>query len=119
MEMKYKVAVTFCFAVILIISLYLGSQWISKTTGYTIGEDNKVKLASCLKEKKSILYVSNSCLECEEQEKILGMGAEIIEKIMCEEFECEDIKETPAWKINGKIIYGVKSIKELSLLSGC
>ncbi len=120
MKVKTRVYVTFAILVLLVAGIYVFSDWFSKTTGYLLGEDQKVRFVSCLNEKNTILYTKDDCVECFRQQGILGDKAfEIIEKFNCAGNSCANLRELPAWEINGKIYYGKKDFKELSEISGC
>jgi hypothetical protein len=122
MQMRTQTRVLFTFGVLvlLITGIYLFTGWFSKTTGYTLGEDEKIKFAQCLETKNTVLYIEENCWPCEQQQKILGTSAyKIIPKITCGADSCQGIKSFPAWQINGQFYYGKKDFDELSTLSGC
>ena len=114
-----KVLVSFAILVLTIFGIYVFTNWFSKVTGYTLGEDEKTRLASCLSEK-SVLYLSPNCFDCEDQLEIFGVAAELLKIKSCTSVEkCPDLKGFPAWNIEGKTIYGKKSLQELIEASGC
>ena len=120
MKQYTKTMLTFFVLVILIFGMYMFTDWFSRTTGYVLGEDEKVKLAQCLSGKDVEFYVSDTCPLCEAQLKIFGEQASEFLNVV----ECASVKDcpeggVPAWKINGEIYYGPKSFKELSGLGGC
>lgn len=115
-----KTAITFGVLVILIFGLYMFANWFSKTTGYVLGEDEKIKLAQCLKSKGDIFYSSSTCPLCDKQIELFGSEASsFLEVVNCvDALQCPD-RGIPAWKLNGQIAYGMKNFKELSEMSGC
>ena len=118
-----KTMITFGVLVMLVGGLYLFSDWFSKVTGYAFGEDDKIKLAQCLDGKNATLYVSPSCFSCDKQLEDFGETAAKFLKIEeCDNVEdppCSDLKGVPAWEIDGKFIYGHKTLEELGEFSGC
>lgn len=120
MKTERRVLVTMIVLVGLIAGLYVFSAWFSKTTGYVLGEDEKIRIAQCLAANNTILYEGESCWECEQQKAILGEGAyKIIPKIQCNEGSCSGIAELPAWQIHDQFYYGKREFKELISLSNC
>ena len=122
MEKKYKIIFTFAFLIFLVAILYFFTDWFSKATGYIIGEDSDKELAKCLTEKGIKLYTVANCNFCEKQKKLFGNEAlKYLNYVECSEnfLECSKLKSVPAWKINGEINYGLKSLDELRALSGC
>ncbi len=115
-----RTAVTFGVLVILIFGLYAFANWFSKTTGYVLGEDEKVKLAQCLNLNEDIFYTSSTCPMCDTQLELFGSDAsKFLEVVTCTgSNECPN-GGVPAWRISGQVVYGIKSFKELSELSGC
>ncbi len=122
MEKRVKTLITFIFAVSLIASLYIFSDWFSRITGYALDENNNSDLAKCLESKGAILYGSKKCPECEKQKSLFnGKAFSSVKYIDCSitPEECKDIEGVPAWKINGVIKYGPKTPDQLKVLSGC
>jgi len=120
MRQYTKTMLTFFVLVILIFGMYMFTDWFSRTTGYVLGEDEKVKLAQCLSGKGVEFYVSNTCPLCDVQLKVFGeQASEFLNVIECSNVEDCPEGGVPAWKINGEIYYGPKSFKELSSLCGC
>lgn len=120
MNQYTKTMVTFGVLILILFGLYYFSDWFSKTTGYVLGEDEKVKLAVCLNSKNALLYSSSSCNDCEKQLDLFGKEASKFLTV----FTCQNVGEcpeggVPAWKINGQTYYGVKQLGELIALSGC
>ena|SRR3989344_8838619 len=122
MEKGKKVIITFGILVFLIAFLYLFSDWFSKATGYIVGEDPDNYLAKCLTRSGGILYVSKSCPDCDIQKNLFGSSAlSYLNYTGCDAGEpsCRDLEGLPAWKINGTVYYGVKTLTTLRGLSGC
>ncbi|MDP4039206.1 MAG: hypothetical protein Q8P57_01340 [Candidatus Pacearchaeota archaeon] len=115
-----KTAVTFGILILLLFGLYLFANWFSKTTGYVLGEDEKINLAQCLAGKKSVFYISSTCPSCDLEKELFGETALKFLEIK----ECRAIEEcpeggVPAWEINGEIYYGFKKLSELIQISKC
>ena len=75
MHSRTRAIISFIILVILLFGLYSFTDWFSKTTGYLLGEDEKVKLAQCLAGKGSVLYMSSTCPECKSQLILFGETA--------------------------------------------
>jgi len=120
MDQYRKTVLTFVALVLVILGFYFFSDWFSKTTGYVLGEDEKINLAICLNDKEAIFYISNTCPDCEKQLELFGNEAsKKINIITCQNaLECPE-GGVPAWKIDNKIYYGVKQLDELMRLSNC
>ena len=113
---------TFAFLILLVTVLYFFTDWFSKATGYLIGEDSDKELAKCLTEKGVKLYTIDNCNYCEKQKKLFGNEAlKYLNYYECsgDILECSKLESVPAWEINGDIYYGIKSLDELRVLSGC
>ena len=122
MNASLKVELTFGLLILLIMGLYFFTDWFSQTTGYVLGEDEKINLAQCLTENGSNFYVEDKCLDCYRQYELFGKTAfEYISVINCSSSEglCFGLKEIPAWQINNKFYYGLLDLKQLIELSGC
>jgi len=114
-----KAMVSFGILVILIIGLYSFTDWFSKTTGYVLGEDEKVRLAQCLQNQNAVLYVASPCPACDEQLALFGAGAsELLYVQTCTSVSvCP--RGAPSWNIKGEAYYGVQSLEHLIEISGC
>ncbi len=122
MEKRSKTLITFLFAVFLIASLYIFSDWFSRITGYALEDDYDKDLAKCLASKGTVLYGSKKCPDCEKQRDLLGEKAfSLVKYVDCsvEPVECKDIEGIPAWKINDVIRYGPKTLDQLRTISLC
>ncbi len=120
METQTRVVVTFFVLVALIAGTYVFSDWFSKTTGYVLGEDQKIAFAQCIADKGAVFYQTERCVACEEQRTLFGERAwELIEKKVCDERMCTGLTSLPAWELEGKIYYGFKTFNELDALSSC
>ncbi|HLC31592.1 MAG TPA: hypothetical protein VJK51_02910 [Candidatus Nanoarchaeia archaeon] len=118
MNRQQQVFLTMGVLIVLIIGMYVFSDWFSKVTGYFTGADEKIKLADCLKEKGAELY-TGVCADCERQQRIFGEeGYKRLVVIDCSS-GCTNLRSLPAWYIDGKFEYGFKSLKDLGELSGC
>jgi len=117
----YRVVFTLAIILALVLGLNYFTGWISRTTGYLFGEEEKVKLAHCLTENGVEFYGSIYCADCVKQKKLFEGAFEFIEEIDCGEDKelCPNIQEIPAWYINDSIQYGFKELSELKELSGC
>ena len=115
-----KTVITFGAMVFIIFGLYFFSDWFSKTTGYVLGEDEKLKLAQCLSTKDVVFYRSTTCPKCDEQIELFGETASDFLKVV----SCDNADEcpsggVPAWKIKGQTYYSIKQFDELIEISGC
>ena len=122
MEARKKAIMTFVLLISLITSLYIFTDWFSKTTGYLIGEDPDSEVAKCLTENGAVLYFSDSCPDCEKQKSLFGNS--IIKYINITDCtknpeKCANLRLIPAWYINKSVAYGVKTVYELKILSSC
>lgn len=119
MEQQLRTIITFVVLIFIVFGLYFFSDWFSKTTGFVLGEDEKLKLAQCLGDK-STFYKSSTCPECDKQLEHFGKDASRFLNIV----SCLNVDEcpaggVPAWKIGSQIHYGVKNLDELTILSDC
>ncbi|MGV8142143.1 MAG: hypothetical protein ACP5NS_00735 [Candidatus Pacearchaeota archaeon] len=120
MEQTARTIITFGVMVSVVFGLYFFSDWFSKTTGYVLGEDEKLKLAQCLSTKDAIFYSSATCPKCEDQIEIFGKTAtEFLEIVSCDTASDCPSGGVPAWKIGKQTYYGVKQLDELVSISGC
>lgn len=121
MKQKIRVLVTFIFIIILVVGLYTFTNWFSLITGYLKGEDEAMKLATCMSQKGAEFYTNDFCADCEKQEKLFGKSFSLIRQIDCgrEKENCPNIREIPAWYIDKNIYYGLKTIDELKDISNC
>ena len=115
MQKRAKLILTFIILVVIIATLYAFTNWFSIVTGYAVGQGENVKLARCLDDRNTELYSSDYCADCQKQKAELGYSYRIIQIVDCgEEKElCPNIREMPAWCIDGKIYYGFKTLDEL------
>jgi hypothetical protein len=115
-----KTMLTLIVLALIIVALYSFTNWFSKATGYVLGEDEKVKLAQCLTEKKSVLYISATCPNCNKQIKDFSEASKFLTIKQCTSIEeCPNIDGFPAWKINNKLHYNIKDLSELIDISKC
>lgn len=117
-----KVILSFVVLVVLIFGLYFFTDWFSKTTGYLIeDEEEETTLAKCLAEKNVKLYGSKKCPDCKKQRDFFGNGFKFVNYVECNGLgeNCQELRLVPAWEINGEFYYGLKSLNELKIISGC
>ena len=120
MNQYTKTMITFVIFIIVLFGLYYFSDWFSKTTGYVLGDDEKVKLALCLKDKGAIFYSSSTCPDCDKQLELFGNDAtKLINVVVCASVDDCPEGGVPAWVIGKKTIYGVKQLDELISITGC
>jgi len=104
--------------VVIVIIIIAGIFYIKNLNNLT-PEEETVKCIS----SKAILYSQTECSHCKQQKQILGTYSGLFKIIECdkepEKCMAKEITGTPTWEINGKLYQGVKSIRELSELSGC
>ncbi len=80
--------------------------------------------AQCLTAQGVELYTTATCPHCASQKALFGSSISKLTHYLCDSDgrqKCieENIRHIPAWKINGEILVGEKSIEELSQLTGC
>ncbi len=121
MDKKERVLISIVVLIILVMGFYFLSDWISRTTGYTSGESEVERVVTCLNNKNAELYDSFNCKECEEQARLFGNNFKELSIVDCGNNleKCKNIREVPAWYVNGKIEYGFKSLDELKILADC
>lgn len=121
MQKRFQVYITFGVLVVLLFGLYYFTGWFSRTTGYVLGEDEKLVLAQCLQGKGAILFVSSTCPDCNEQISLFGNdAAKMLNVYSCSSVEdCPNISALPSWQINGLYYSGLKSLEELIEISEC
>ncbi len=115
MDRDIKIYLTLVVMVVLIVA---GIYYWKNQSQLTPEEQTMKCIAS-----KVVLYSQEDCPRCKQQKDILGEYINLFNIIECDKQTdlCikEEITGTPSWKINGKLYLGVKSIKELSDLTGC
>ena len=116
-----RAVLSFTVLVVLIVILYIFTGWFSRTTGYVLGEDEKVGLAQCLDGRGSVFYISANCPRCQDQLDLFGNDAsQFLNIYLCESSDtCPAEGGVPSWRINDGFHYGVKELKELIVVSGC
>jgi hypothetical protein len=127
MNVRYKVFMSFVILVVLIFGFYFFTDWFSKVTGYLGGEDERERLALCLDEKRAEFYGGEYCSDCEKQLTLFGSAIGFLHYVECEtntagdvvDTRCKNLREIPAWYIDGEIYYGFKTLAELQELSDC
>lgn len=112
--------ITFISLIVLISLLYNSTQWVSRTTGYAIGEDERTQLAQCLSGKNTTLYVLPNCEECLKQKQVFGSSFSQVNYVDCTNYKsCLKLNSFPSWIINGTLVEGLKSLEELKNISNC
>jgi len=115
MNKDIKIYLTLVVIVLIIIS---GIYYFKNVSQQTPEEQTMKCIAS-----KIILYSQTDCSHCKQQKQILGEYLSLFNIIECDKETDLCIKKeiigTPTWEIDGKLYQGVKSIKELSDITGC
>jgi len=84
--------------------------------------------AKCLTQKGVVMYGSYLCGHCKTQKTMFGDSFQFINYVEChpngpnpDPQLCTEkgIRGVPAWEINGNLYPGLRSLEELSSLSGC
>ncbi|MBU1136094.1 MAG: hypothetical protein ABIG37_03780 [Nanoarchaeota archaeon] len=126
MDKRVKIIITIFLLVILFFTFYFITKAVTHFTGYTItggtiDEGRISEFVGCLNEKGVFLYCLDKAKICNEQKKLFGMRFNLKNYVDCEKQvnRCEDIKEFPLWKIDGKVYYGWMSLDEVSEFSKC
>ncbi len=85
--------------------------------------NNTLQLTTCLKNNNWIMYGANSCPYCQQQKGLFGQAFHNINYIDCELntelCEKNGISKYPVWEKDGKKYYGVYTLKDLAVISGC
>mgnify|MGYP000470139933 CR=1 FL=1 len=112
-----KIGLISSIAIALIMAVYFIKE--KKISGCAIDENNIDEFAKYLTSKGIRMYGSAFCPHCNKQKEIFGESFKYIDYVECTENEdlCRSLIGVPAWKINGKIYYGTKSLSELKELS--
>jgi hypothetical protein len=115
MDQKGKVLLTFILLVLFVSAFYLFSEWVSKTTGYIVGEDERTKVALCLGEKNTSLYgdirQKNTALQLNE----FGSAIKFVNYHECN--NCFDV--LPVWIIDNKKYIGYYNLTSIKSIAGC
>jgi glutaredoxin len=84
-------------------------------------ENNMDSFAQCLSKKGAVMYGTETCPYCVKQKNLFGDSFIYVNYIDCQKNpqECVGLSGVPTWKINGKLYPGLKSLEQLSELSGC
>jgi len=89
------------------VEIFIGEQ-VDKKVG-------TVTLEKCLKNAK--VYVADGCKYCDKQKETLGKTKVTI--VDCSKEVCTGVKGFPTWEVDGKLIPGYKTEKELKELANC
>ncbi|MBI3334286.1 hypothetical protein HYZ97_02265 [Candidatus Pacearchaeota archaeon] len=121
METKYKVFLTLLGVIVLAFAFVSATKWISKTTGFSVSEDEQTAIAQCLTSKGATMYGLETCPHCQNQKELFSSAFRFINYVDCaqEPAACSALEGVPAWKINGQIQYGTQTLEQLAVLSGC
>ena len=111
---KYLLVFAVIIAVVLIaITFYIRSN---KQGSY----DN---FAKCLSEKNVVVYGNDFCQYTGKQLNMFGNSEKYLNYVKCannkELCDNKQIKITPTWEINGKMIEGIQSFEKLAETSAC
>jgi|GEM_PF-2163157 len=118
---RRKVMLSFIILVVILMGMYLFTDWFSKTLGYFTGEPQKIRLLNCMNDNGVIFYYADNCPDCLRQMELFEDNLKIIEnQVNCDDnpFICKNLAGVPAWQID-EIYYGFKEIEELAQISGC
>ena len=122
--LRRKLLMTGFILIVLVIALYFFTSWFSKTTGFSVGENQLDNLINCLNEKGAVLYISDTCPDCEKQRELFGESYKNLDVFNCalDQDFClleKDLKAVPAWEIERTQHYGFLSLADLEDRSGC
>ena len=99
----------------------IGYMFLTQGTSATDGEFDE--LAKCMASKGVVMYGTNWCSFCSRQKEAFGTSFQYIEFVDCEKdsakCSAQGITRYPTWEINGQKYPGLKSLQDLSQLSGC
>lgn len=121
METKYQVLIALVAVLLLVAGFITATKWISKTTGYSVSEEENVAIAQCLSSKGAIAYGLETCTNCQNQKELFDSAFRFVNYVDCasQEDSCSNLESVPAWKINNKIYYGSKELSDLARIAGC
>ncbi len=121
MESRFRVYITFGILIVLLFGLYYFTGWFSRTTGYVLGEDEKLALVQCLNNKGSVLFISSTCPDCQTQISLFGNdAARSLNVYTCQSVDdCPDVNALPTWQIDGQYYPGLKSLEDLIEATRC
>jgi len=120
MRPQTRVFVTFGVLVVLVVGLYAFTDWFSRATGYALGEDEQLKLVSCMNGNQAVLYTQADCAPCYRQEQVFAsLAYEQLVRVDCSKTSCANLRELPAWAFGNNVTYGVLNFTQLSQLSDC
>ena len=120
MDQYAKTMITFGVLVLVLFGLYYFSDWFSRTTGYVLGDNEKLNLATCLKNKNAVFYISETCPDCNKQLDLFGKDAsKLLNVFVCQNADDCPQGGVPAWRIGKQVHYGVKDLSELISISDC
>ncbi|MCX8158890.1 MAG: hypothetical protein N3D20_01190 [Candidatus Pacearchaeota archaeon] len=116
-----KKIIAIAIVVLIVCVVIVGYFWKNNVGGCSIDETNKEEFAKYLTEKGIKMYGSAFCGYCKKQKELFGEAFKYIDYTECTENRelCKDLVGVPAWKINGEIYYGTKTLSELKALVGC
>ncbi len=120
--MNKNVIISFLFIFALVFGLLFVAQWITSATGYSIFEGKGTRIASCLTQADSTLYLKDDCSECDKQLGLFDRDLELLTIVNCDDNpeSCENLPEPyPVWKIKENIFNGVKDLEDLDYLAQC
>src|SRR3989344_3290157 len=79
--------------------------------------------AKCLSEKNAVVYGNDFCQYTGRQLNMFGKAEKYLDYVKCannkELCDSKQVKITPTWEINGKILEGIQSFEKLAEASGC
>lgn len=106
---------------VLIGSFYLFKSALTGSVIYTPIPGNS--FAQCLTQKGAVMYGTEWCGFCNKQKDVFGSDFKNVNYVDCdkdkEECVSSGVRGYPTWKINGELSPGLKSLEQLSALSGC
>lgn len=118
---KLRIAISLLVIFILTLTFLVLANWITSTTGYTIWDGKKARVAQCLSLKGVVLYVSDNCPECEEQKNMFGYDISLLNIVNCDKTpeDCYDTENLPLWGVNNEVFSPVSSLNDFEKLFGC
>ncbi|MBI4439307.1 hypothetical protein HY640_05220 [Candidatus Woesearchaeota archaeon] len=81
------------------------------------------EFSECLAKKGAVIYGNEWCKYTQKQKNMFGSSFGRLNYVICDQQKklCDEkqITTTPTWEINGSIFREVRTIEELSMISGC
>lgn len=120
MKFKTKYIALIAVAVIVLSAIFLVSSYTGNHSSVDVGYDD---FAQCLSDNGVVMYGTRTCGVCSMQKEVFGDSFQYVNYIAYNEdpdlFHEKNISSVPTWEIDGEFHVGLKTIEQLSDLTGC